>query len=324
MFNTLELSFERVTYRDGQLLTSLDLNGDVERDALLRWLHTQYLHKTWGIATGFNAQRVDEGKAVQVGPGFAIDIEGRDLVLTQGVTVPAPTRSASTHYVLTMRYQGRSEYRIRAKEQPTCLKSGTNPRLEEPVFAWEEADRAEFGLWVPLVSAQIVNGRIQSPLGMRVRRHVQPLVRPHIGSGRTEAGRTGWQMWLGTQQLTGVEVTVDTSAAGFVATPAYFPMLYADLGHMVGLPTVDSASSYKTTLSPSMFNFVTAASATSFTYRVIGIEVELTPELAEQREWYLSWVGLEPVRGCEPAIGDYRPYSATLLELLPLTQFSVI
>ena len=60
----------------------------------------------------------------------------------------------------------------------------------------------------------IANGVISGPLDMRVRRFTQPLLRPHIGVGVTEEGRSGWQEWVELGELEpqtlGLELKVDT------------------------------------------------------------------------------------------------------------------
>ena len=53
MAKGLEIPFDRVTWRDGQLLTANDMQSDQTRDSRLWQLHTRYLHDTWGIAIGF-------------------------------------------------------------------------------------------------------------------------------------------------------------------------------------------------------------------------------------------------------------------------------
>jgi hypothetical protein len=73
MAKGLEIPFDRVTWRDGQLLTANDLQSDQTRNSRLWQLHTRHLHDTWGIATGFQVYADSGDSALQVGPGYAID-----------------------------------------------------------------------------------------------------------------------------------------------------------------------------------------------------------------------------------------------------------
>ncbi|HEU4510643.1 MAG TPA: hypothetical protein VFR78_20605 [Pyrinomonadaceae bacterium] len=77
-----------------------------------------------------------------------------------------------------------------------------------------------------------------------VQRRARALTRPRIGSGSTVAGDTAWELW--TEIILdsrghkvpadlGVQVTVDTSGAGFTETPCYFAWLQGTLWDQVHL-----------------------------------------------------------------------------------------
>src|SRR5262249_29872198 len=63
----------------------------------------------------------------------------------------------------------------------------------------------------------------------------RPLARPHVGSGATIPGATDWKSWVpfeaapdtrgGRPVTLGLQVDVNTSAAGFTETPCYFAWL---------------------------------------------------------------------------------------------------
>ena len=66
----------------------------------------------------------------------------------------------------------------------------------------------------------------------------RPLARPRIGSGKTSAGHTAWELWsqkvfsltrVITDMPLGMQVTIDTSAAGFTQMPRYFAWLQGSL-----------------------------------------------------------------------------------------------
>ncbi len=77
-----------------------------------------------------------------------------------------------------------------------------------------------------------------------VQRRARALSRPRIGSGATVAGDTAWELWTeiildpaGNKAPAdlGVQVTVDTSGAGFTETPCYFAWLQGTLWDQVHL-----------------------------------------------------------------------------------------
>src|SRR5262245_48900407 len=94
-----QLVDERVTYREGQRLTARDLQDDHDRIVMLRRLHVRNLHETWGIATGFDVQAAGAA-AVAVGPGYALDIGARDLVLSTSLALPVPVAKGPQVFVL--------------------------------------------------------------------------------------------------------------------------------------------------------------------------------------------------------------------------------
>ena len=99
MDDIADLAADRVTYREGQRLTSRDLQDDRDGRARLRRLHVRHLHETWGIATGFDVQGAGSS-AVAVGPGYALDHFARDLVLSASVVVPVPAVAGPELFVL--------------------------------------------------------------------------------------------------------------------------------------------------------------------------------------------------------------------------------
>ncbi len=308
MFTGLEIPFERITYRDGQQLTARDLQDDQQRDARLRWLHTRYLHQTWGIALGLEVRRVEgDDTVVAVGPGYAVDEVGRDIVLAEGLHISVPEVAGS--FVLTLSYQPDSAFRDRQGAAIICISGGLDSRRERPVFTWQRPEAVHFGPEVPLVQVVVDEaGAIQGEeLDLRARRNAQPFVRPHMGWGITEPGQTGWDSWeeegsLGgrTARTLGLEVTVDTTEAGFIKTPYYFAVLQSDAS-----PEPWSGDSGSTFFLGNA-GFITNPTKESFTYRLLKTDYPpfetVSVNEAEQQQWHITWLGLEPVTGCEPPL----------------------
>jgi len=290
MSNDLATSFDRVTYRNGQLLTARDLGDDLRRDTRLRWLHVRYLHETWGITLGFKVQKATtNNNTIVVGPGCAVDDIGRDILLATGVTVRVPDVTGPETFVLALTYLPDAAFREQLHLPMLCFGGGIDLRHERPSLSWVRPDDVEFGPQIPLVKAVIVNGAVEGSLDLRVRRNTRRLVRPHIGMGTTEPGMTGWRPWQPSAvSMDGIEVVVDTSEAGFLSTPYYFAVLdgpdaVRDLG------------------------FVTQATASGFTFGYVlggeGIDAGIgNAAAAEDNEWTVTWLGLEPAGGCEPVL----------------------
>jgi hypothetical protein len=296
MSSDLDIPFDRITYRAGQLLTARDLSDDRRRDDRLRRLHVRHLHETWGIALGLEVEQVDNRTAVAVGPGYAVDEKGRDLLLAESVRLAVPNVSRRERLVLTMCYQADAAFRDRHNLVGLCLDSGLDPRHERPLFIWRRPEEVHFGPEVPLVQIVTDSGVIRA-LDLRVRRNAQALVHPHIGWGTTKPGRSGWQSWeAGDYQ--GLEIVVDTSPAGFTREPYYFALLHGDFG-IHDLDTVVAGRKSGRFLDP--YGFIASATRQRFTYQVLqSSQMPLPPEEAEYRKWTVSWLGIEPVTGCEP------------------------
>ena len=81
----------RVNYFDGQALTAADFRTEQDYHRNMRYLHNRLLHG-WGIVDGLDVD--NDGAAVRVGPGVAIDARGRELVLPERVGVDLPPGAA--------------------------------------------------------------------------------------------------------------------------------------------------------------------------------------------------------------------------------------
>ena len=127
---------ERPRFFTGQLLTADDLQQEQDYFQGKNRLHNRFLHG-WGIVDGLSIT-VDQGTAVVVSPGFALDCAGNELVL------PEPEQLSLTGLV------GRHYVTIQYLEVP----SGQKPSLQgEPEFS-----RVREGVRVELVCANPAAG----------------------------------------------------------------------------------------------------------------------------------------------------------------------
>ena len=80
---------ERLQFFNGQRLFASDLQGVEAFNREMRWLHNKSLHQP-GIGNGFAVSGKKGDREVTIGPGYAIDADGREIVLTQDRVEPVP------------------------------------------------------------------------------------------------------------------------------------------------------------------------------------------------------------------------------------------
>ena len=73
---------ERLRFFDGQRLLASDLHALEEFNREMRRIHLQTLHEP-GIASGFAVLAEEGDREVRIGPGYAIDDLGREIVLVE-------------------------------------------------------------------------------------------------------------------------------------------------------------------------------------------------------------------------------------------------
>jgi len=241
---------------------------------------------------------------VRVGPGYAIDEAGRELVLAETLEVAVPESSGGAMFVLVMTYQADAQFLPRPDVDTVCLGSGLNPRSERPILTWRAPDDVRFGPDVPLAAALVNKGALIAAPGLQVRRYAARHIRPHIGFATVEPvfeSATG-----------GVTTTIDTSEAGFTATPCYFAKLDVALTSNLGVFLAAATA----------FAFISGAEPTRFAYNIplrLNVGLERFASLRQAREappkLSLSWLGLEPVSGCEPHVNPLFIFTLAGLHL---------
>jgi len=234
MFRPGQFDVERFRYWQGQMLRSRDLRGQMRVEAELRWWHNRALHSAYGVRSGFVVTAVEDGDSlvrVRVDCGVAYDCYGRELALQtpRELTLPEIGRGPVSGATLIVRY----------KESSTSLAGhdasrGCRP-LEEPDFVWVVGRNIDPALGVPLARL-IYQSSDHAPTleeGFLFPTS-RPFARPRVGSGATVPGDTRWEPWVenissSKEQVAplsaGMQVTLDTSAAGFTETPCYFAWL---------------------------------------------------------------------------------------------------
>ena len=294
----LQIPFDRVTYRDGQLLASRDLQDDVRVDQRLRSLHTRYLHETWGIALGFTVTGGAGSTSLHVGPGYAIDSLGRELLLAEDLDLPVPDTESRAGLVLVMNYQPGGAFRARPGLGSVCIAAGLDPRIDRPLFAWRAFDELDLGPDIPLARVTVQQGTLIGAPDLGVRRNANRMVRPHIGFGSMEFDAPRDRQIL--------EVQVDTSEAGFSQTPNYFATL--------GSPDPKAAAALLSLVNA--VSFIDRTTPESFYFNIPFAVFLRAVETLE-----ITWFGVENVTGCEPVPSFFLVF--TLAGLLRQSAVSV-
>jgi hypothetical protein len=129
---------ERPEFFKGQRLFALDLQYIDSFNREMRWLHNKSLHQP-GIGNGYAVSGEKGDRVVTVGPGYALDAEGREIILTreQSLSIPpveGEVDGSPSMFDLTVNYA--DELEETETRKTVCAPSGVVRRQEAPVFCW--------------------------------------------------------------------------------------------------------------------------------------------------------------------------------------------
>jgi hypothetical protein len=302
---------ERPSFFHNQRLSASDLMAAQKYNRELRWLHNRSLHN-WGIALGLAVSGTRGAKSVTLEPGYAIDCNGRDLVLNQMVEKPIPAIAnagdgSPVTYYLTLSY-AQDEDLTPVVRAGVCEGSGAVRRLEMPIVRWQDPNDAEpasryrHGHDIVLGAIRVLNCQLAEDISGRERRNAALQQQPYVAAGRTEAGKTTWRLWPDDANAIGVATTVATSSAGFQLVPRY-------QAHVIGDRLIKAPARRKFLVDG--YSQIAQMTATSFELRVTlpapasnGEEespLQLNPpevfkpkfmDLLKQT-WHVVWMGVE-------------------------------
>ena len=281
----------RLQYREGQLLQSRDLSDQVESEAQLRWWHNRAVHHAYGIAQGLEVTKATD-TTVSIKPGLAYDCLGRPLWLQAEVEIPLPRRheGRSEKLVLVIHWLEAEHHVENSRDDSGCIKkTGANftPSISTQL-AWKTQRDFSIRDGVAIATLELNLSAKRSILIHEGIHHARPDRHPYVVNGTTILGHTAWKVWKEplSDGMTswGVQVRVDTSAAGFTGHPLYVAQTAPVLGPF-----------------PS---YVTEVSETGFTFRVAVDQQRGKTMLLESPEgliWLnrlrqlvaVKWVGLE-------------------------------
>jgi hypothetical protein len=293
---------ERVAWFEGSALLERDLERAIALESRMLALHVGVVHDTWGVALGLSVALSDDRREAIVGPGLAYACRGEPLAVTALRRVPAPVGGPAGDTVWDLVLapappaEGAPCERVVACEgaalvAPVSLRwelagaaapvAGPPPPLAAGVRLGAEVPIARFVRAAPA-------GTLVGP-DMRARRVARALVRPHVGFGVVPPATLSW---AGTASAS---ATVDTSAAGFNATPLYFAWPVGATAWPAGvvgpLASVAGATSHSFRLE------------LRFGVRAGGPAASAGALAAGLRGLTVAWLGVESVAGCPPSVG---------------------
>jgi hypothetical protein len=132
---------ERRQFFKGERLYDADLNDQEEFHRQMRWLHNRSLHQP-GIGNGYAIAGSKGDREVVVGPGYAIDAFGREIVLVQGTTLAVPPVAGEpgtgkpVYFYLTASYPDDATLSEAEVRQGICGNRGAVRLAERPDLCW--------------------------------------------------------------------------------------------------------------------------------------------------------------------------------------------
>jgi hypothetical protein len=295
----------RPTYFDGERLLAETLDEAFAGPIELHRLHNRALHG-WGIAFGLDVVGERCAKALSVGPGYAIDCAGRDLILPETVEIAVPPVAAAPDcspvpFVLAIAYTNDEDAEVEVRSG-VCGTSGAVRRSDLPVVQFVPPESVRVGLDVLLATVRVQNCALVERRRVDARRAALPAGRPTVAAGSTGTGTTTWRRWPSSGAQAGVMTTVVTAAAGFGNRPRYLARLEGPRSVTSAQSPTGKALVVDGTLS------VQAATATSFEAVVllpkgftgtgshalpINPPQVLVPAFLTKLGWRVVWVGVE-------------------------------
>lgn len=233
---------ERLEFFNGQRLFAEDLQGIEAFHREMRWLHNLTLHQP-GIGNGFQVTGKRDGRELRIGPGYAIDGRGREIVLTREVVEPVPPVAGESEgepvfFDLVVSYDEDPE--VAETRQGICVERGVVRLREEPVLCFVRLKRGESGVLQPvdpklgkeiqeglrvlLARVEVVDCKLRQDPSLAERRSARPSRQPFIACGETEipnVGNTFTKPDPTNPNLYLLHKEIDTTAAGFQTTPCY-------------------------------------------------------------------------------------------------------
>jgi hypothetical protein len=307
-------SVERPRFFDGQRLLATDLDGITAFHRALRWLHNRSLHQA-GVGNGFAVSGSRGEREVRIQPGYALDAEGREIVLLDTAVEAVPPVAGEpaggpTFFDLVVSYPSDDDLEEAETRAGVCEPRGAIALRERPVFCWvhlveangrlrplDEAQALQIqnGLALVLARAEVLECQLNADLTVAVRRTARPPERPRLACGTTPVE---WTQWPEQGEVAyGLTAAVDTRAGRFRQTPRYAARVEGIRPLAVAIPDTDAMHALD------LPAFVQDARPQGFVCYVPVVDLQspgtlaspLPTELlaAARAAWQVTWLGIE-------------------------------
>lgn len=300
---------ERLQFFNGQRLFASDLDNLDGFHQQMRWLHNQSLHQP-GVGRGYAVRGNKGDKVVVVQEGYAIDKDGREIVLTQPHTEQVPPVAGDDGqpavYDLTVTYPSNDDLEISETRQGICVSSGAVRRREQPAFCWVEIgadgqpkdDRLKQDLadasMIRLARVSIFECKLYSDISIAERRNARPPQQPYIACGIANIIWTVKPQNLDNSPFVrslGAYLSADiqTNSGGFRTSPCYFveirgKKLFLKNGSTFFVDGITSVTDSK----PTSFHLEIDV-LVQYLSGPGGVEIDRTAF----DDWQVTWMGVE-------------------------------
>ncbi|GGN94522.1 hypothetical protein GCM10011579_094100 [Streptomyces albiflavescens] len=310
-------ALERPLFFDGQQLYAEDLQGLEAHNRALRWLHNRSLHQP-GVGNGLAVSGRRGEREVRIQPGYALDAEGRELMLGEPLTEPVPPVAGEpdgspAYFDLTLSYPSDDDLEETETRDGVCAPRGAVRLRERPVLCWarlrpdaagalrpvDDAQRLALqeGRTIALARAGILDCRLHADISATLRRNARPQQRPRIVCGTVPAD---WKPWYAVPEdpesvPLGLQAEVLTGATSFRTTPCYTaqvnghrPLVMPGKKAQPGLVALDGPA-YVQAATPEQFLCCVPLLVYAGDLAVISSALLRTA----QREWLVTWSAIE-------------------------------
>jgi hypothetical protein len=284
---------ERIVFFPGELLTADDLTALDCNNRELRWLHNRTLHN-WGIGYGLDVQGSNGATSVTVNPGYANDVDGREIILSSPLQQPIPAVPGPATYYLVTNYLDDADETTEEQRSATACAAGGAVRLSNaPAILWKTLAQLNSGIDVVLGQVAIQNCVLSGSVSNAVRRYAFSTPRFSVTAGQIGAWELKWTPLMVETLPVGFTAPVNTSAAKFQSTPAYTAQIIGS--RAVSSPAVVIAD----------FVSIKDQTSTGFTLQLVlpamgsGINTSAItdptagPKLMGTLGWAVVWMGIE-------------------------------
>jgi len=291
---------ERILFFPGELLTADDLTTLDGNNNELRWLHNRTMHN-WGIAYGLDVLGNRGDTSVTVNPGFAVDSDGHEIILSASLQQPIPAVSgglggtAATYY-LVANYVGDADESVEEQRSATACAPGGAVRLSnDPAIMWKTVAQLNAGIDVVLAQVSIRNCVLSASPSTAGRRNASTCGSQFtLSAGEVDATGVTWEPLAAGGKNIGFTAAIDTSAAKFQSTPKYTVQIVGN--RTLAKPALVVAD-FVSIANESPTGFTVQVALPSFSSSEINsaaiTDAASGPKTMAQLGWRVSWIGVE-------------------------------